>query len=346
MNKIEHLIVDTAGFIDQAPLQDFGVNIYTIQEVLNEVKNKRQKTNLSVLPYTLAIETVFPEHIQFVVDFSKKTGDYPNLSITDIKVIALAYQIHKEKYGVNDLKIKPDVKSVVFEKPTVNENVIGFYDPDDHLCNDISQLDIDDGWITEDNIQNLNANTRDNLTEQEAKVGCMTTDFAVQNVLKQIGLTVIALDGRVIKEVRTYVRRCYACFTLTSNMTRLFCPKCGNKSLKRVAVYLDENGKQCVYINAKRPLNLRGKIYSLPKPQGGKHTINPRLVEDQPMPHQRPSRLAKTKTNALDPDYTAGLSPFATKDIYSKSAMLGFKGSVQKQWMKRNPNESSKKCKK
>lgn len=218
-------------------------------------------------------------------------------------------------------------------------------------CDNSEELeDSDDGggWITERNIQLLKKNNAgDWLPEgNEARVGCITTDYAVQNVIKQIGLSVVALDGRVIREVRTYIRRCYGCFTLTPNMTRMFCPKCGNKSLKRVAVYLDKDGKQCVYINSKRPLNLRGKRFSLPMPRGGKHAVNPRLVEDQPMPHQRPSRLAKTKTNAMDPDYVANLSPFATKDVYSKSAMLGFKGSSQKQWMKRNPNESNKKCKK
>ncbi|XP_050428781.1 RNA-binding protein NOB1 [Adelges cooleyi] len=345
-DKIEHLIVDTAGFIDKAPLQDFGTNIYTIQEVVNEVTNKRQKTDLSVLPYSLNISTVFPENIQFVIDFSKKTGDFPNLSVTDIKVIALTFQIHKENYGVDGLKDEPDSKSVVFDKPASNDNkLIGFYDPDE-LCNDISELDLDDeGWITEDNIKDIN-NDDNSINEEISKVGCITTDYAMQNVLKQIGLAIVSFDGRIIKEVRTYIRRCYGCFTLTSNMTRMFCPKCGNKSLKRVAVYIDENGKQCIYINGKRPINIKGRKYSLPKPQGGKHAVNPRLVEDQPMPHQRPSRLAKTKTNALDPDYTARLSPFATRDVYSKSAMLGFKGSVQKQWMKRNPNEANKKCKK
>lgn len=344
MGKIEHLVVDTAGFINKVPLQDFGTNIYTIKEVVHEVTSKRQKVDLSVLPYILNIETVFPEYVQFVIDFSKRTGDYPSLSATDIKVIALAYQIHKEKYGIDGLKTVPEAKSVVLKKPELSDKTIGFYDPDS-LCDDVSELEIDEGWITEDNIKDIIKNDQDD-TEEEAKVGCITTDYALQNVIKQIGLSIVALDGRVIKEIRTYIRRCYGCFTLTSNMTRMFCPKCGNKSLKRVAVYLDENGKQCIYINGKRPLSTKGKKYSLPKPQGGKHAINPRLVEDQPMPHQRPSRLAKTKTNALDPDYTAGLSPFATKDVYSKSAMLGFKGSVQKQWMKRNPNESNKKCKK
>lgn len=32
-------------------------------------------------------------------------------------------------------------------------------------------------------------------------------------------------------------------------MTKQFCPKCGNKTLKRVAVSLDENGKQIVNYN-------------------------------------------------------------------------------------------------
>lgn len=42
-----------------------------------------------------------------------------------------------------------------------------------------------------------------------------------------------------------------------------------------------------------------------------------------------PSRVARTKTNALDEDYIAGLSPFAMRDTDSKSAMLRSKGHVK-----------------
>lgn len=49
--------------------------------------------------------------------------------------------------------------------------------------------------------------------------------------------------------------------------------------------------------------------FSLPTPKGGKHANNPILCEDQRIPDQRPSRLARTKNNPLDPDYTAGLIP-------------------------------------
>lgn len=52
--------------------------------------------------------------------------------------------------------------------------------------------------------------------------------------------------SKVIKQIRTYILRCYACYKTTSIMTKIFCPKCGNKTLKRVSVSLDENGQQVV----------------------------------------------------------------------------------------------------
>uniref|UniRef100_A0A1B6IH33 Nin one binding (NOB1) Zn-ribbon-like domain-containing protein n=2 Tax=Homalodisca liturata TaxID=320908 RepID=A0A1B6IH33_9HEMI len=124
-------------------------------------------------------------------------------------------------------------------------------------------------------------------------------------------------------------------------MTKVFCPKCGNKTLKKVAVSVDENGKQVIHINPRKPLTARGKKFSLPRPQGGKHANNPILCEDQPVPDQRPTRLARTKTNPLDEDYIAGFSPFVMRDVNSKSAMLGIRGKNQefKYWMRKNPNE-------
>lgn len=79
----------------------------------------------------------------------------------------------------------------------------------------------------------------------------------------QMGLNVITVDGKVIKQLRTYILRCYACFKTTSNMKRMFCPKCGNKTLKRVSVYLDENGNKCMFINFKKPLTAKGKRVNL-----------------------------------------------------------------------------------
>lgn len=51
-----------------------------------------------------------------------------------------------------------------------------------------------------------------------------------------------------------------------------------------------------------------------------------------------PSRVARTKTNALDEDYIAGFSPFVLRDVDSKSAMLRAAGGTNniKQWARNN----------
>ena len=45
-----------------------------------------------------------------VTEFAKKTGDYRSLSVVDIKVLALTYQLEKENVGTDHIKITPDRK--------------------------------------------------------------------------------------------------------------------------------------------------------------------------------------------------------------------------------------------
>ncbi|XP_055303672.1 RNA-binding protein NOB1 [Sitodiplosis mosellana] len=215
---------------------------------------------------------------------------------------------------------------------------------------DDDEEDDESSWITPSNLEEMKSACGKDIIddEKQARVACMSTDYAVQNVLKQINLNIAALDGRIIKQMRTYILRCYACFKTTSIMTKLFCPNCGHKTLKRVAVSIDENGQQVIHINLRRPLTAKGKNQSIPKPRGGKHSSNPILFEDQPIPKQFPSRVARTKTNAMDEDYIAGFSPFVLRDVDSKSALLRAKnGGNIKQWARnhayRNTKRNSKK---
>lgn len=115
---------------------------------------------------------------------------------------------------------------------------------------DVEEEDDDNNmfsWITPSNMKKVKKQLEGKEEDDVVPVvGCMSTDFAIQNVLKQMNLNVCALNGRVIKNIRTYILRCYACFKTTSIITKAFCPNCGNKTLKKVAVSLDENGKQVV----------------------------------------------------------------------------------------------------
>ncbi|XP_033125297.1 RNA-binding protein NOB1-like isoform X3 [Anneissia japonica] len=222
-----------------------------------------------------------------------------------------------------------------------SENAETIHDEEDNLNDDAEEDDDDVGWITPSNINQVKNHIDSDLTEANTvKVGCLTTDFAMQNVLIQIGLSVVSVDGMLIKKAKSYALRCYSCFKITSNNSKVFCPKCGNKTLTKVTVTVDEDGTQRYHLSSRRAINKRGLKYPLPLPKGGKHAVNPVLVEDQPIPQNRPAKKTLAKINAFDPDYVARGSPFAINDVTSRAAQLGVHSSRGSSSRRRNPNES------
>ncbi|KAF5837616.1 Nin one binding Zn-ribbon like-domain-containing protein [Dunaliella salina] len=132
-----------------------------------------------------------------------------------------------------------------------------------------------------------------NLT---SNVLCVTADFAMQNVLLQMGLRLMAQDGRQITRVSRWALRCVACFFVTKEAGRLFCPRCGNAALERVEVTISPEGTE--FFGVKKKHVLKGTRYSLPKPKGGR-AGNPILREDQML--KKVKRRNKQAEAAIDP---------------------------------------------
>lgn len=236
---------------------------------------------------------------------SAVTSDIPKE--TDANVEQLEDKFNKLNCGLVSENEADQILVSVKDEDQQASNDNGHSDSEISTETDESEDD-ESSWITPSNFAEMKSACGKDVIDEtnNARVACMSTDFAVQNVLKQINLNIATLDGRIIKQMRTYILRCYACFKTTSIMTKLFCPNCGHKTLKRVAVSMDENGQRVIHINLRRPLTAKGKNQSIPRPRGGKHSSNPILFEDQPIPKQFPSRVARTKTNAMDEDYIAG----------------------------------------
>ena len=51
-----------------------------------------------------------------------------------------------------------------------------------------------------------------------------------------MGLRLVTPNGRRITRLSRWVLRCTACFLVTKEMGRLFCPRCGNATLDKVQV--------------------------------------------------------------------------------------------------------------
>jgi len=416
--KAQKIVVDTAAFVKYVPLWDLAEELYSIPEVVSEIRDKPTRQRIESYPVHINMRQPQPHHISFINEFSKKTGDFAGLSLADVKVLALAYELELETKGNSDhLRKEPQQITTEYSKPRKIEvdtetKTEGFYMPseqesdecEDHTVpigdcltdgtkdmdflsedlgedsqedqgfEDSSNIEIedgnedidnidndggddngddddDDGWITPSNVakhkkkKKIGELDKTDQIEENVEVVCITADFAMQNVLKHIGLNVMGVDGKLIQQLRTYILRCHACYKTTSVMDKVFCPKCGNKTLKKVSVTLNSDGTQHIWVNTKRPINTKGMKYSLPRPRGGKHAVNPILVVDQREAQQLASKLGRKKTNPLHEDYDAGDNPFAVRDVYSRAAQLGYVGGKKQHnyhWEQRNPNESKK----
>lgn len=112
-------------------------------------------------------------------------------------------------------------------------------------------------------------------------VVCVTSDFAMQNVLLQMGLSLASTQGKLVREVKTWVLKCDACFTITDKMDKLFCPTCGNATLARLGVSVAADGAPSYHYKKHRDFNTRGTVFALPTPQGGRNGGGLLLREDQ-----------------------------------------------------------------
>uniref|UniRef100_A0A8C2KCQ1 NIN1 (RPN12) binding protein 1 homolog n=1 Tax=Cyprinus carpio TaxID=7962 RepID=A0A8C2KCQ1_CYPCA len=322
---VEHVVADAGAFLKRAPLQ---VNYFT--------------------------------------EFSKMTGDYPSLSATDIKVLALTYQLETANVGNEHLKKEPEEKAPSMQHTETPDGIAGFHFPSKSSNNpnpvvhsppttndfqfwrrllpsietDLLELLAADAITDTDQLESVDLSADSQLAASEDRDGSnedqheedeensddgggwitpsnikqvqmdagnwgLTAD--IRNVLIQIGLHVLSVNGMLIKYTRSYILRCHACFNINEDGT--------------MQMHFSRNPKV---------LNPKGKRYSLPLPQGGKHSNNP--------------HLARQKTDVFDPDYLSGSSPFSEHEIYSRSASLQLWDAQTGGGRRRtNPNAARKK---
>ncbi|KAJ3219984.1 Nin1 binding protein [Dinochytrium kinnereticum] len=353
------IVVDANALIKGLDLTTLNADCYTIPDVIAEVRDKQSQEALLRRKDQLKTRIPNEEAFQKVVAFSKKTGDFATLSVTDLKVLALAYMLEKEQNGVEHVRLEPlkpmqgvvkpqrkqplkeKVESAPIEshkkltplkpaqaekqagpgesslvekqiasiklseeesvpaqfppKEQKDDSVIKAQDPEDEGAEEATLID-DDGeasddsegeWITPANIAKHKAKNNNSTkfipADDPCKVfvGCLTSDFAMQNVLLQMNLKLVSKEGEIIRETKTWALRCHACFKITTDLSKQFCPSCGNSTLMRASVSVDSNGNMVCYLKRNFQYNIRGTKYSLPTPEGGRKANNLIIREDQ-----------------------------------------------------------------
>ncbi|KAL2810207.1 Nin one binding Zn-ribbon like-domain-containing protein [Aspergillus granulosus] len=184
-------------------------------------------------------------------------------------------------------------------------------------------------WITPSNLKKRQAldETGSATVAPEPKVmqvATMTTDFACQNVLLQMNLNLLSTTTlQRIKHLKSFVKRCHACFSTTKDMNKQFCPRCGGDTLTRVSCTTDANGQFKMHLKKNMQWNNRGNRYSVPKPVhgssngkwqggGGKGGWGTQLIlaEDQKeytRATAEQNRRLRKERDLMDEDYLPGI---------------------------------------
>lgn len=138
--------------------------------------------------------------------------------------------------------------------------------------------DDSDSWITPANIKQHQIRDEDpsataagaTTAPKHLSTACLTTDFAMQNVLLQMNLNLLsATTLKRVRHLKTHILRCYACFLTTRDMSKQFCPRCGKPTFTRVTCTTKENGQVIMHLKKNMQWNKRGDVYSIPKPTHG-----------------------------------------------------------------------------
>jgi RNA-binding protein NOB1 len=296
----------------------------TIPQVISEIKDRASRELLERLPHTVTVLDPTREAVAAVVDCAERTGDFGAMSRTDIRLCALALDCCKvggflgepieprppQVNPQNDAKIEVVTEEVSSgnddadeaedeeQEGEVEQGGVAAAAPkskrlpgwgtweDGEKSGQPANTDNDDEgeWITPENIHAMQSGTRGTGRAFEAGMACVTSDYAMQNTLMHLGVPIVGTNGMHIQELRLWLMRCTACFTLVVDTTRQFCPECGSgDTLRRVNYVVNDKGEKKLFINFRRKISTRGTIYNLPKPRGGKKGTNRTLVlrEDQ-----------------------------------------------------------------
>lgn len=131
-----------------------------------------------------------------------------------------------------------------------------------------------EGWITPKNLEkhqakDINGSTIPIRKDQPIQVALLSGDFAMQNVCLQIGLDLLSPSLQRVRNIRTYILRCHACFATEKDMSKQFCSRCGKPTLTRVSCSTNSKGEFKIHLKKNMQWNHRGDRFSIPKPVSG-----------------------------------------------------------------------------
>lgn len=122
--------------------------------------------------------------------------------------------------------------------------------------------------VREDDLLSSPSETPKGPRTSTTVVGCISTDFAVQNLLLQMRLKAVGPEGYRIRQLKNWLLRCHACYWTTQQMERRFCDRCGGPTLIRTSYRVTNDGQVHLFLKKNFQYNNRGTMAPMPLPRG------------------------------------------------------------------------------
>lgn len=246
-----HMILDTSYFIKLKPLNLLeGWKYYTTDYIVKEIRDEKAREFYNLNKDFIQIKTPTKESFIKVSQFAKQSNDLANLSLPDLSIISLAYEIINQEGLGESIRKEPMNYEVVMKETKQKKE-----EKEEVVWEDEGE------WITSENIdKKINEKlkvTQEDPLEKEVNVYICSADFTVQNLSLKMGIPVMGIDGYRIKKIKNYIYKCYTCNTFIFDTTRKFCDFCGYPTLMKIGYNVSQTGK--IKINDKKPdSRLRG----------------------------------------------------------------------------------------
>ncbi|KAF7432895.1 Nin1 binding protein [Pleurotus ostreatus] len=268
------------------------------------------------------------------IDVSEQLQD---LSIDDSETNASQSDQPEHAGGNDDVPAQEDLEPLDVELQPVESEALGDKIPPITSTDDANEpifddpSDSDDGegeWITPVNVALHKSRALHLLPDEDKKtgkgrkqeetvaVGCMTADFAMQNVILQMGLSLVGVEGKRIQRVKNWVLRCHACFKICKDSSRQFCPSCGNPTLLRASVTIaapnaaSDAPVMQVHLKSNFQYKIRGTKFSIPAPKPGsakKGTGEGLILREDQTEYVRAKQRADNKRERENRKLTKGI---------------------------------------
>ena len=352
--KQKVFIVDTAYFI-QLKTPDSTNKYYTTKLVIDEIRDEKAREFYSLNKDSFIVRNPNKQSMKIIIEFSKKSNDLFNLSIPDLSVIALSYELSKQ-YNLtlnnNPLRNEPlewiiKKKEKKEEKKEEQPDEEGFIEVKSRKKEEPEELDLwkdfgtDEDWINESNFEtklNKFRKVEDVLNNNDTSgIYLITDDYTIQNVCLKIGIKVLSVNGLLVRRVKNYLFKCLTCNKFNFDTTVQFCQECGYPTLMKVGFSVSDKGEGTIY-DKDPDVRVRGSQFDLPKPTIGKRATIYVLCEDQ-LPKKRDYNIEKHLDKILD-NYEQ------YKDLLTTKKMSTGDGQSTKNYEwgypKKNPNVAKK----